>query len=106
MTTPNTTGFRLPDPPERGADEFTRARHLFMTGSAHHLVRHLGSPETTLVSADLYITQVPRSRQDGRIPGPDLLVAFGQNLCKPLSPHCSICPIATYCDRVGVKRSR
>ncbi len=36
----------------------------------------------------------------------DLLVAFGQNLCKPLSPHCSICPIATYCDRVGVKRSR
>ena len=76
MTTPNTTGFRLPDPPERGGDEFTRARHLFMTGSAHHLVRHLGSPETTLVSADLYITQVPRSRQDGRIPGPDLLVAF------------------------------
>ena len=76
MTTPNTTGFRLPDPPERGGDEFTRARHLFMTGSAHHLVRHLGSPETTLVSADLYITQVPRSRQDGRMPGPDLLVAF------------------------------
>ena len=76
MTTPNTKGFRLPDPPERGADEFTRARHLFMTGSTHHLVRHLGSPETTLVSADLYIAEVPRSRQDGRIPGPDLLVAF------------------------------
>ena len=36
----------------------------------------------------------------------DLLVAFGQNLCKPLSPHCSICPIASYCDRVGVKRNR
>ena len=76
MTTPNTTGFRLPDPPERGADEFTRARHLFMTGSAHHLARHLGRPDTTLVSAELYITHVPRSRQDGRIPGPDLLVAF------------------------------
>ena len=76
MTTIKTKGFRLPDPPERGADEFTRARHLFMTGSAHHLVRHLGSPDTTLVSADLYITEVPRSRQDGRIPGPDLLVAF------------------------------
>lgn len=36
----------------------------------------------------------------------DLLVAFGQNLCKPVSPHCSICPIASYCERVGVKRSR
>ena len=36
----------------------------------------------------------------------DLWVAFGQNLCKPLSPHCSICPIAESCDRVGVKRSR
>jgi len=36
----------------------------------------------------------------------DLLVAFGQNLCRPLSPHCSICPIASYCERVGVKRNR
>ena len=36
----------------------------------------------------------------------DLLVAFGQNLCKPVSPHCSICPIAPYCERVGVKKSR
>jgi endonuclease-3 len=36
----------------------------------------------------------------------DLLVAYGQNLCKPLSPHCSQCRIATYCRRVGVTRSR
>lgn len=36
----------------------------------------------------------------------DLMVTFGQNLCTPLSPHCSICPIARYCDRVGVTRSR
>jgi endonuclease III len=36
----------------------------------------------------------------------DLLVAYGQNLCKPLSPHCSVCRIATYCRRVGVTRSR
>jgi endonuclease-3 len=36
----------------------------------------------------------------------DLLVAFGQNLCRPVSPHCSLCPIADYCDRVGVLRSR
>ena len=36
----------------------------------------------------------------------DLLVAFGQNLCKPLSPFCSKCALARYCDRVGVVRSR
>jgi endonuclease-3 len=36
----------------------------------------------------------------------DLLVTFGQNLCKPVSPHCSMCAIRKYCDRVGVERSR
>ena len=36
----------------------------------------------------------------------DLFVAFGQNLCKPTSPHCSICPVGKYCDRVDVSRSR
>lgn len=36
----------------------------------------------------------------------DLLVPFGQNLCRPTSPHCSRCPIAQYCSRVGVLRSR
>ncbi len=32
----------------------------------------------------------------------DLLVTFGQNLCKPISPICSRCMIAEYCDRHGV----
>ncbi len=36
----------------------------------------------------------------------DLLVAFGQHLCRPISPHCSRCPIVTYCPRRGVRRSR
>ncbi len=36
----------------------------------------------------------------------DLLVTFGQNLCKPISPVCSICPIYNYCNRVGVLKSR
>jgi len=36
----------------------------------------------------------------------DLLVAYGQNLCKPISPHCSTCKIALYCKRVGVRKSR
>lgn len=36
----------------------------------------------------------------------DLLVAYGQNLCKPISPHCSTCQIARFCKRIGVKTSR
>jgi endonuclease-3 len=36
----------------------------------------------------------------------DLLVSFGQNVCKPVSPHCSTCPVYAYCDRVGVERHR
>lgn len=35
-----------------------------------------------------------------------LLVAFGRKTCRPVSPWCSTCPVATYCDRVGVTRSR
>ena len=36
----------------------------------------------------------------------DLLVSYGQNLCKPISPLCSRCKIAPYCGRVGVGVSR
>ena len=36
----------------------------------------------------------------------DLLVPFGQNLCTPVSPRCSECKLARYCERVGVKKSR
>ena len=32
----------------------------------------------------------------------DLLVAFGQNQCHPVSPRCSTCPVRALCDRVGV----
>ena len=36
----------------------------------------------------------------------DLLVAYGQNHCKPISPFCSSCRISAYCKRVGVTTSR
>jgi len=36
----------------------------------------------------------------------DLLVAFGQNHCSPVSPHCSNCKLSGVCDRIAVKTSR
>ena len=35
-----------------------------------------------------------------------LLVAFGQGICRPISPFCSKCSIEKFCDKVGVKRHR
>ncbi len=36
----------------------------------------------------------------------DLLVAFGQNICRSVSPFCSLCPIEATCPKIGVKKSR
>jgi len=36
----------------------------------------------------------------------DLLVAYGQSICTPISPWCSICTLADRCPRVGVDRHR
>jgi endonuclease-3 len=40
------------------------------------------------------------------IPVNDILVAFGQGLCKPISPWCSKCPVGRYCEKVGVEKYR
>ncbi len=48
----------------------------------------------------------------GKLPGQywieynDLLVTYGQNLCTPVSPFCSLCRLVDYCDRAGVAKSR
>jgi endonuclease-3 len=36
----------------------------------------------------------------------DILVTFGQNLCVPVSPWCSRCPVSDSCERIGLKRCR
>ncbi len=36
----------------------------------------------------------------------DLLVTWGQNICVPISPKCSMCVIKPYCPRIGVIKSR
>jgi endonuclease-3 len=36
----------------------------------------------------------------------DLLVVYGQNLCKPISPFCTKCKLFEYCEKIGVKKYR
>ena len=36
----------------------------------------------------------------------DLLVSFGQHLCRPISPLCSACPVKKYCRQIGVTLRR
>lgn len=36
----------------------------------------------------------------------DLLVVWGQQICRPISPFCSRCVLFDHCDRTAVKKSR
>ena len=79
MTTAKTpksqSRFRLPDPPEHPDDKMTSFKQLAATGHAHHLTRHLGDPETTLVAGERYMVVRPTRSMVGSH-YPDLLVAF------------------------------
>jgi endonuclease-3 len=35
-----------------------------------------------------------------------LLVAFGQTICRPISPRCTECPVEQFCEKVGVVKNR
>lgn len=35
-----------------------------------------------------------------------VFVQFGREICRPISPWCSKCPVNKYCQRIGVKKSR
>ncbi|MBF0385547.1 MAG: endonuclease III [Candidatus Omnitrophica bacterium] len=35
-----------------------------------------------------------------------LLVVWGQNVCRPVSPFCSKCPVSRFCSRIGVNNAR
>lgn len=36
----------------------------------------------------------------------ELLVAFGQVVCRPISPFCSSCPVSEMCPKIAVAKSR
>lgn len=35
-----------------------------------------------------------------------IFVQFGKEICQPISPKCSVCPVSKYCPRIGVKKCR
>jgi endonuclease-3 len=71
----------------------------------HRISNRLGIVKTeTPEQTEFALRQVlPRRHW---IPYNDLLVTFGQNACKPISPLCSTCPVHTLCPRVGVGKHR
>ncbi len=67
--------FVLPDPPEGNPDDMTSFDHLTLSGSVHHVARHLGNPETTIVAGERYLTRAPGTPAADRM-APDLLIAL------------------------------
>ena len=67
----------------------------------HRISNRLGIVEAkTPEQTEFTLRQVlPRQHW---IPYNDLLVTFGQNLCKPISPLCSACPVHDDCPQLGV----
>ena len=64
---------RLPDPPEPG--DMNNFKYLHGPGNSQHLVEHFGHEDTTIVTAEAYISPVPTSSRQGLF-HPDLLIAF------------------------------
>ncbi len=84
---------------------FRKNDFIAVDSHAHQISNRLGwvktkNPEETM---DALMKIVPRSYW---IDINDLFVQFGQNICVPISPWCSKCPVAKYCLKFGVKRSR
>ena len=71
----------------------------------HRISNRLGYLKTRRPDETERVLRKKLPRQYWRILN-DLLVPYGQNLCKPISPFCSLCKISEYCCRVGVTRSR
>ena len=68
--------FVLPDTPRREPDEMTSFDSLHSLGNSHHIIRHLGNEETTLVFTDKFISLNPILGPDDLRRNPDLVVAL------------------------------
>ena len=71
----------------------------------HRISNRLGwvATRTPAATEQALMRVLPRPRW---IAVNEIMVAFGQRVCTPLSPRCSTCPVAADCGRVGVERHR
>jgi len=71
----------------------------------HRVSNRLGLVETTTPDETEFALMdiLPRKYWIGYN---ELLVSFGQQVCKPISPHCTGCPVTRSCPRVDVERHR
>lgn len=79
--------------------------YLCVDTHVHRIANRLGwivskTPEETEKKLSPHIPQEAMVRIN------ELMVLFGQKICRPQSPWCSRCPLAADCDRVGVTKSR
>lgn len=71
----------------------------------HRITNRWGLIETkTPAQTEMTLREILPVRYWKKLNG--YLVAFGQGICKPISPLCSRCTIRPFCARVGVGRSR
>ena len=69
---------QLPEPSEREPEDMTSFDHLTLSSSVHHLVQHLGNPETIIVAGERYLAREPGTPAAERMI-PDLPIAFNTN---------------------------
>jgi endonuclease III len=71
----------------------------------HRVVNRWGFVQTTQPEKTLKLLEklVPRPQW---IEINRLLMPFGKHICTGTLPHCSTCPVLTWCEQVGVERSR
>jgi endonuclease-3 len=71
----------------------------------HRIVNRWGLINTnTPLDTEMLLREIMPLRYWKKLNG--ILVAFGQGICKPVSPLCSDCMISSLCIKKGVKRSR
>ena len=71
----------------------------------HRISNRWGYIKTTMADESEFALRKKLPKKHWKIYN-DLLVTFGQNFCKPISPFCSTCKLSSYCPKIGVKGHR
>ncbi len=84
---------------------FNKPDHIAVDSHVHQTTNRLGlvktkTPEKTKIELEKIIPKKHWHEFN------ELFVQFGRNICVPISPFCSKCPVKRYCKQVDVTRKR